>query len=99
MKEPLPLEGMRAGLALLKAKANTKAEDSMNAVWLDKFKMWADFKVQRARVGDEAYYEVMNGFNVQHANEFQTPQSGIKCFLALRKLPDLVPERGELQDE
>ena len=93
----LPLEGMRAGLAFLKAKANTTAEDSLEPIWSDVYKMLADFQKEKARVGEVAYREILFQFSVAKSNQFKTPQAGIKCFLALRGLPDHVPERGELQ--
>ena len=93
----LPLEGMRAGLAYLKAKANTTPEDSLEAIWSDNFKMLADFAKEKARVGSVTYYELLNQFGVTKSNQFKTPQAGIKCFMALRSEPDA--EMGELQGE
>ena len=95
----LPLEGMRAGLSLLKAKVNTTPEDSLDAIWASQFKMLEDFKTQKARVGKAEYYEVLNMCGVRKSNEFKTPASGMKCFLALRGLPDHTPDMGELQGE
>jgi len=54
-------------------------------------KPWTTFKgmiecftAQHQRLGDAAYYAVLSGHNVKHANEFKSSQAALECYAALQ---------------
>jgi hypothetical protein len=55
-------------------------------------KPWTTFKgmiecftAQHQRLGDAAYYAVLSGHNVKHANEFKSSQAALECYAALQE--------------
>ena len=89
----LPLEGMRAGLSFLKAKANTTPEDSLEAIWTDKISMRKAFGVEKDRLielvgeeqGQREYYTILEKHGAEKSTSFDKDlKAAMRCYVELR---------------
>jgi len=75
---------MKQRLAQQPATVGTPAPASPAKPWTTFKGMIECFTTQHQRLGDSAYYGVLSGRNVKHANEFKSSQAALECYAALQ---------------